>query len=478
MCSRVIFVRYKSIKMNTADTQLLERILSKLKSEEPNIHSKIFGSYNHSSSNGNDNVKLRQKTLITHCNEALRLLKVKRAHLDKKENPTIRAALVIDYLVRNVRNENNPKMYYRAIIPITALMKVVKLGRIKKKELEQMQILLEEYLKSTSIATKISNVGGDGRSRSNQQSTRNLRKRNADGIAVSTNSAAPSETAISPTGLIRDLCINLGPLIPDADFVFKYATKLFEALSNNASNKKSISSSSRRREQEMLRQDMSRVVECYEGACFYLAVKESEGANYNDVLKKKASAKVTLKNQQKKEEAKKKNSAGGGGGRKKDSPKKNNNDVQNDADADQDDENDTDDDRPMNEMDVVTAACLSERTFKEVLVEVKKHAKDIVTSLNDATGQKQPAKKPKNSASKDAAVSKRFGGQSVIVENDVNSRKSKRLPGNNAQFEQWKRKVLDETVTKMKGNGDKSMSREEAMRCAADEVIRRLQKSS
>eukprot|EP00986_Skeletonema_menzelii_P003738 scaffold1185_cov143-Skeletonema_menzelii.AAC.32 len=402
----------------------------------------------------------------------MRLLTVKKAHLDRKENPTIRAALIIDYLVRNVRNENNPKMYSRASIPIDVLMKVVKLGRVKKKELGKMQMILEEYLESTSIATKISN---DGRSKSNTQPTRNLRKRNADGIHVSTNSAAPYESVISPTGLIRDLCINLGPLISDAEFVFKYATRLFEALSNKASNKKS-SSSSQQRVQEMLRQDMVRFLECYEGACFYLAVKESEGANYNDVLKKKASAKISLKNQQKKEEVKKKNNSGSEG-RKEDGPKNGNNGDQND-DVDQDDEDDIDDDRPMNEMDVVTAACLSERTFKEVLVEVKKYAQDIVISLDDTTGQKQPAKKPRNNAAKDAAVAKRFGGQSVIIESDVNSRKSKHLSGSNAQFERWKRKVLDETIMKMKGSGDKSMSREEAMRCAADEVIRGLYKSS
>lgn len=466
--------------MNTTDnqqTKILEKILSKLKSEEPKIHAKIFGSYSHSSTNnGHENVKYRQTNLISHCKEALRLLKVKNAFLHQKDNEIIRAALVIDYLVRNIRNEGNPKMYFRASIPMDVLMKVVKFGKIKKKEVGTMQTLLESFLKSTSLATKISNVGGDSRKRSNTQSnTRSLRKRNADGMTVSTtNPAAPMETAISPTGLIRDLCINLGPLIPDAEFVLKYATKLFDSLCNSVSNyNKSNISSSQRREKDMLRQDISRYLECYEGACFYLAVKESEGNNYNDVLKKKASAKISLKHQQKKEEVKKK--SGVGGGRKEDGPMNNNNGNQDNDDVDQDDEDDTDDDRPMNEMDVVTAACLSERTFNEVLVVVRKYAQDIVISLDDTTKQKQPAKKPRNSARKDASVAKRFGGQSVIIESDVNSRR--RLSENNAQFEQWKRKVLGD-VMKVKESGDKSMSREEVMKSAADEVVRDLQKRS
>lgn len=470
--------------MNTADnqqTKILEKILSKLKSEEPKIHAKIFGSYSHSSTNnGHENVKHRQTNLISHCKEALRLLKVKKAFLGQKANEIIRAALVIDYLVRNIRNENNPKMYFRASIPMDVLMKVVKFGKIKKKEVGNMQTLLESVLKSTSLAIKISNVGGDSRKRSNTQSnTRSLRKRNADGMTVSnTNPAAPMETAILPTGLIRDLCINLGPLIPDADFVFKYASKLFDSLCNSVSNyNKSNTSNSQRREKDMLRKDISRCLECYEGACFYLAVKESEGANYNDVLKKKASAKTSLKNQQKREEVKKKSGVGVGG-RTEDGPKNNNfGNQDNDDDVDQDDEDDTDDDRPMNEMDVVTAACLSERTFKEVLVVVRKYAQDIVISLDDTTNKKQPAKKPRNSVRKDAAVAKKFGGQSVIIESDVNSRKSRRPSENNAQFEQWKRKVLGD-VMKVKGGGDKSMSREEVMKCAADEVVRDLQKRS
>mmetsp|Transcript_10650 Transcript_10650/g.16070 ORF Transcript_10650/g.16070 Transcript_10650/m.16070 type:complete len:463 (-) Transcript_10650:1143-2531(-) len=461
--------------MSTAD---IEHILSKLKSIEPKLHTKIFGAYNHSSRiDGNDNVKKRQANLISHSNEALRTLKVKGVNLGNKETPTIRAALVIDYLVRNIRNDSNPatsKIYFRSGIPIPVLMDILRLGKNRKKDLEQMQILLGSYLRGSAIATKITSDGGNGSSNSNKQNARSLRKRNADGTAISTKSAAAMEN-LSPSGLIRDLCINLGPLIPDAEFVFKYATKIFDALANNVRNKKSTSSSSsRRREQDSLRQDMARCLDCYEGACFYLAVKESEGANYNDVLKKKASAKMSLKNQQKIKDVKKKNSDGGG--RKEDDPKNNNYGDQND-DVDQDDEDDTDDDRPMNEMDVVMAACLSERTFKTVLAYVKEYAQDIVISLDDTTNQKKSAKKQRNGARNDAVAGQRFGGRSVIVENDINSGKSRRRSEKNVEFEQWKRKVLDATISKWKGSGDKSISKEEAIKCAAEEVVRELQKS-
>ena len=196
-------------------------------------------------------------------------------------------------------------------------------------------------------------------------------------------------------------------------------------------------------------------------------MKESEGANYNDVLKKKASAKLSLKNQQKKDEIKKKN----GGGRKEDGPKNKNNGDQNDED-DPDDEDDTDDDRPMNEMDVIMAACLSESTFMTVLAYVKKYAQDFVISLDDITDQKQPSKKQKKGAVNDAG--RRFGGQSVIVEGDI-----RRASKKNAEFEKWKQSILNAAIQKtQEESGDRHMSRTDALQCAADEAIRKLQKSS
>jgi len=494
--------------MNTKTTSddIIEHILSKLKSKHPDIHTKIFGSYDSTSngSGGNDNaIKRRRATLISHGNEALRILDSKRVNLGKKENRTIRAALVIDYLVRNVKsrhtnnnnNNNNSKnasrmMYFRSSIPMTVLMSILGLNNTtnRKKDLENMQTLLGSYLENTVIAIKIAS-SGDG---SNKQNTlRNLRKRSADGTITADVSKLNSDaimdttptTTTTSSSLIRDLCINLGPLIPDAEFVFKYATKLFDALANNANVKKKSSrssSSSCQREQDWLRQDMVRCLDCYEGACFYLAVKESEGANYNDVLKKKASAKITLKNQQKKEEVKKKNVDGGGGGRDDglNNSNNHNNNIgdQDDGDDDEDDEDDTDDDRPMTEMDVVMAACLSERTFKTVLDYVKKYAQDIVISLDDTTttDPKKPARKKMCGAKKD----NRFGGRSVIVESHTNSGKKsmRRSSGSNTEFEQWKRKVLDATIAKMQ---TKNMSsREEALKCAAEEVVRDSQKTS
>ena len=446
--------------MFTADEHEIKYILNKLKATAPDIHNKIFGS------GGGDNVRKRQASLISHCKEALRVLTSKGVNLGKKEKSIIRTALVIDYLVRNVRNDSNTKMYFQSSIPMAVLIDMFKLKKIKKRELEQMQDVLGSCLAETAIATKINKTNS-----SKEQTTRSLRKHNADGTAISSNSAAPTETKVSQSGLIQDLCINLGPLIPDAEFVFKYATKLFDALSNNVgNNKKSKMSDSRQRhERNFLRQDMARCLECYEGACFYLAVKESEGANYNDVLKKKASAKLSLKNQQKREDVKKKN---------EDGPKNNNNNGDQDDEDDQDEEDDTDDDRPMNEMDVVMAACLSERTFRTVLAHVKKYAQDFEITLDDITDQKQPAKKQRNVAMKNEMTGQNFGGQSVIVEGDICSWKSRRLSKNNAQFEKWKQNILNAAITKkQEESGDKSMSRKDALKCAADEVIRDLQKS-
>lgn len=460
--------------MNATSDDIIEQILSIIKSKHHDIHTKLFGSYDSSACNDND-IKRRRETLISHGNEALRILDSKRVYLGNKENRTIRAALVIDYLVRNIRSHDNShtdnSMYFRSSIPMQTLMSILGLKNNRKKDFENMQTLLGSYLDKTAIAARITS-SGDG---SNSQNTMgSLRKRSADGTTVaSVNSnaidLATSNKTTTTTSLIRDLCINLGPLITDADFVFKYATKLFYALANNANVKKN------QREQDWLRQDMNRFLDCYEGACFYLAVKESEGGNYNDVLKKKARAKLTLKNQQKKEEVKTKNTDDGG--RREDgSNNHHNNGDQDDGGDDQDDEDDTDDDRPMNEMDVVMAACLSEGTFKTVLDYVKKYAQDIVISLDDTTDQKMPAKKKKGGAKNDASAVNRFGGRSVIVESNINSGKSMRHSGNNTEFERWKRKVLDATTARMQTKH--KISREEALKCAAEEIVRDSQKTS
>jgi hypothetical protein len=438
----------------TSDDKNIQIILDKLKSKQPGIYLKLFGSFNsNNSDSSNDIVKKRRMALISHGNEALRILKSQRANLGKKDSPCIRAALVIDYLVRNVHNEC---WYFRSSIPISTLMEIIGLKKLPKQELGQMQTLLGSYLRGTAIAAKIAN------------SNKNIRipkKSNAGGAAV------PSSTTHS--GLIRDLCITLGPLIPDAEFVFKYATKLFVALGNGTSS--GSSSRNSRQEQQSLRKDMERCLEYYEGACFYLAVKECEGANYNDVLKKKASSKMIMKNQKREEEvtddAGWRSEVRGNG----DKDEKNN----------EGDDDDSDDDRPMNEMDVVMAACLSENTFKTVLDYVKKHAKDIVISLDDITDQKKPAKKKKGNAEKGTScVANEYGGQSVIVENCVNSgwQSMSCQSGNYSEFELWKRKVLDSTFAKIqqqrKECGESNMSREETLKCAAKEVVEALQKIS
>src|SRR5210317_278938 len=105
-------------KSNTDET--FEHILKRLGSD---IQTKLFGSYNASSSGGggNDIIKKRKATLISHGNEALRILKSKRAQIGNKESPYIRAALVIEYLVRNVRNND----YFQTSIQTTTLLDII-----------------------------------------------------------------------------------------------------------------------------------------------------------------------------------------------------------------------------------------------------------------------------------------------------------------------------------------------------------------
>lgn len=486
-------------KSNTDET--FEHILKRLGSD---IQTKLFGSYNASSSSGNDVIKKRKATLISHGNEALRILKSKRAQIGNKESPYIRAALVIEYLARNVRNND----YFPTSIQTATLLDIIgSKKKIKKKDLEQMQRLLEAYLDKTAIHVKITtrpDRGGSSSGTLNAKSARSLRKRNVDGSAAVASSSnnqsteASSAAELAPTGLIQELCIKLGPLIPDSDFVLKYTTRLFDALvtnvSRSSSNNNKDKNSNRQRERDWLRKDMVRYLECYEAACFYLAVKESEGANYNEVLKKKASAKISMKNQQKKN-----NDVGGG--RKREVGVKNNNhnnnnnkgDDNENSDGDEDDD-DTDDDRPMNEMDVVMAACLSESTFKTVLDHVRKYAQDIVISLDDTTDNQKKAsakrKKTSNADKKGTAVSNGYGGRSVIVERSISSRNSSRFQStnskkkNNVEFEQWKQSILDATVAKMQQNhmnesrDNTNITREEALKYAAEEVVRDLHKKN
>ena len=171
-------------------------------------------------------------------------------------------------------------------IPIPALAKTV--GFNKKadiKKLETMQTLIASYLDGSSI--------GKQRGRRNNKQT----KRKYDKSVLSssrafgtTSSSTAASSSLSPTNLIRDLCIQLGPMIPDADFATSYAIKLFELLSSmdginslqqqqQQSNTNTLESS-RRISRYQLINDMKHYQEEYEAACFYLAVKKSEGESW------------------------------------------------------------------------------------------------------------------------------------------------------------------------------------------------------
>ena len=120
----------------------IDIVLDKLQS---NIHIQLFG---FASQLEPDYIR-RRGILISKCEEALRILKSKRVSLIK-DNPIVRAALVIDYLSRNVSSDNsssNNVCYMQTNIPIPALAKTV--GFNKKadiKKLETMQTLIASYL--------------------------------------------------------------------------------------------------------------------------------------------------------------------------------------------------------------------------------------------------------------------------------------------------------------------------------------------
>mmetsp|Transcript_21931 Transcript_21931/g.41417 ORF Transcript_21931/g.41417 Transcript_21931/m.41417 type:complete len:310 (+) Transcript_21931:472-1401(+) len=270
-----------------------------------------------------------------------------------------------------------------------------------------------------------------------------------DGASSSSTSSSfiPSSKgpSISPTNLIRDLCIQLGPMIPDAEFATSYSTRIFETLTNIDGielEKSKTNTSKRRFSKYELRRDMERHQEYYEAACFYLAVKKSEGESSH------------LKNTKKKKKGSKKT-----------------NDIKaflgDDDDGlvgdvrDEDDE-DGEDERTLNELDVIGASNLLEGTFKTVLAYVRDWTEGIsipLHDLDDIQGDK---------AGEEAKSLFKVEGVEIA---DGSGGRVKIEPLDNA-FERWKRKVLHDAEysvkKKMKGGDDADW-----LTIAADEVLRK-----
>jgi hypothetical protein len=408
----------------------IDIILDKL---QPNIHTQLFGS----PTNDSNAIRRRRATLVTHAEEALRLLTIKRVHL-VKDSAMVRAALVIDYLSRNAASSASSvqtTQYCQTTVPTAMLANAIGLTNKKDmKKLHSMQTVIASYLDGTSIDQRKKVM-----ERTNTQ--KNSRKRShahtaaASSLGQSDANTADTTTRIKPTSLIRQLCIQLGTMIADAEFVHSYAIQLFIEVQSSSNTATTAS----KRSNYELDKDMERNQVYYEAACFYLAVMKSEGDRSHSLMKGNNKSYST----QKKESKSKKKG------------EQLNNGLDDEA---EEDNNGDDDERPLNEMDVIREANLIEGTFRTVLAYVRDWTKGVTISLPS----------DRNGTSTDRLLGlevaeAKDGGQDDGVTGKNN-------PSRNVGFERWKVKVLNEakmSVMEQMKEGD----RRDWLSLAAEEVL-------
>lgn len=374
---------------------------------------------------------------MSHAEEALRLLTIKRVHL-VKDSAMVRAALVIDYLSRNAASSASSvqtTQYCQTTVPTAMLANAIGLTNKKDtKKLHSMQTVIASYLDGTSIDQRKKVM-----ERTNTQ--KNSRKRShahtaaASSLGQSDANTADTTTRIKPTSLIRQLCIQLGTMIADAEFVHSYAIQLFIEVQSSSNTATTAS----KRSNYELDKDMERNQVYYEAACFYLAVMKSEGDRSHSLMKGNNKSYST----QKKESKSKKKGA------------QLNNGLDDEA---EEDNNGDDDERPLNEMDVIREANLIEGTFRTVLAYVQDWTKGVTISLPS----------DRNGTSTDRLLGlevaeAKDGGQDDGVTGKNN-------PSRNVGFERWKVKVLNEakmSVMEQMKEGD----RRDWLSLAAEEVL-------
>ncbi len=374
---------------------------------------------------------------MTHAEEALRLLTIKRVHL-VKDSAMVRAALVIDYLSRNAASSASSvqtTQYCQTTVPTAMLANAIGLTNKKDmKKLHSMQTVIASYLDGTSIDQRKKVM-----ERTNTQ--KNSRKRShahtaaASSLGQSDANTADTTTRIKPTSLIRQLCIQLGTMIADAEFVHSYAIQLFIEVQSSSNTATTAS----KRSNYELDKDMERNQVYYEAACFYLAVMKSEGDRSHSLMKGNNKSYST----QKKESKSKKKG------------EQLNNGLDDEA---EEDNNGDDDERPLNEMDVIREANLIEGTFRTVLAYVRDWTKGVTISLPS----------DRNGTSTDRLLGlevaeAKDGGQDDGVTGKNN-------PSRNVGFERWKVKVLNEakmSVMEQMKEGD----RRDWLSLAAEEVL-------
>ena len=197
-------------------------------------------------------------------------------------------------------------------------------GVKSKKHIEQMQALVSSHLNGT-FHQKSNHQRGE------------KRKLNGASTSGSTSSQYPTKAMSLSTNLVSDLCIRLGPLIPNIELSSSYARTLFDTLIKKTNN--------------LLMDDISRNVEYYEAVCLFLAVQRMEGSD--DPKSKQFARKAS----------------------KKSKPESIKEDYteENDGEAN----NMMDEDQSLCEKDIITSANLREGMFTQVLECVKKYTQDI-----------------------------------------------------------------------------------------------------
>lgn len=474
----------------------------------PSIHTILFGGGSSSSSNDDNNnspindecndYNSRRACLVANANEALRILQAKRAHFGVKDKPLVRAALVIDYLCRNNATTNNDTTtsnecnYHRTAIPAATLATIAGFTSSKKDKqiLEVMQTVLAEHLDDSSIGIRLAtkqqqrevyrstSKQHDDNDDSRNCSTGISRKRDASLLLSSGSSSRPKSktttttmtmnttrtSILKPTNLVQELCITLGPSIPDAEYALAYAIDIFHFLAyggeknsttkndnNNNNNNNTFTTYE-------LRRDMERHTRYYEAACFYLAVKKSEGRNGSSYTFPTAAAAAAASNKKKKkkatrkkkeEEARKDNNISSSGGVMQESQQLE------EEDGDIDNEND---ERHLTELDVIRETNLLEGTFMTVLACIRDRIDGIVisfdftrkrgvddNSLGDCSSTKSGGSTlfdvagEMKTRNRNSSSSNAIAITTTIVDNSLDN-----------AFEQWKRVVLLEAKTAYK----------------------------
>ena len=297
------------MSQTSAPNDAIEEFLNKLPTS---IQQEILG-------NDSDASKNHRRLLNQKGGEALRILKAKKATLAKTDRPIIRAGLVVDFLCRQ------GEICRSTCIPVAILSAV--LGVKNKKNIEQMQALVSSHL--TSSLQKKSNY--------RRGEKRKLNDASARGSTGPSSSQYPPKKAMSqPTDLISDLCIRLGPLIPNIELASSYARTLFHTLTNISNT--------------LLMDDISRNVEYYEAVCLFLAVQRMEGSD--DPKSKQLARKAS----------------------KKSKPECNKEDGIEENDGEEDI---IDEDQTLCETDIVTSANLREGMFSQVLQCVNKYIRGV-----------------------------------------------------------------------------------------------------